>query len=371
MSEPLLIALVIAAAILAAGGLVMFALKRKPDSSDGEAERLVQQLIQQQSELAGRIATISEAQTQTRQEITQTLNERLENVSQRMGQSLEDSAKKTAETLGNLTNRLTVIDEAQKNITELSGEVVSLQHILSNKQSRGAYGQGQMEAIIRDGLPMGMYEFQATLSNGKRPDCLIRLPDTQAGIIVDSKFPREGFELLQEAKSEADKATAKAKIRADLLKHVKDIAEKYLIPGETQDPALMFVPSESIYAELYDSFPAIIQEAHRARVTVVSPNILMLAINTIQTVLKDARMREQATLIQKEVGELLKDTKRLSDRVENLQRHFGQTDKDMREILISAEKISRRSEKIEQVDFQPDDNAKPISSGNADLLDGK
>jgi DNA recombination protein RmuC len=228
---------------------------------------------------------------------------------------------------------------------------VSLQQVLSNKQSRGAFGQAQMEEIVRDGLPSSLYEFQFTLSNKNRPDCIIRLPGHNALLVIDSKFPLEGFDLLRRATSEEEKKPAMAQIRSAVGKHVSDIAEKYLIPGEVQTPAIMFVPSESIYADLHDGFADVIQKAHRTNVMVVSPNILMLAINTIQTVMKDARMREQADLIKKEVGVLLNDVRLLSDRVGKLQSHFNQADADIKNILISTGKITSRAEKIEKVEL--------------------
>ena len=277
--------------------------------------------------------------------------ERLEALDKRLGDNLKETAAKTAETLGGLQTRLTVIDEAQKNLTDLSGQVVSLQQILTNKQSRGAWGQGQMESIIRDALPVGVYEFQATLSNRNRPDCLIRLPGAKTAIVIDSKFPLEAFAGLKSAANDAEKRGAEARVRADVGKHVKDIAEKYIIAGETQSPAIMFVPSESLYAELHDSFSDVIQKAQRAQVIVVSPNILLLAINTVQTVMKDARMREQASLIQKEVGLLLNDVRLLSDRVGKLQSHLGQADGDIKNILTSTARVTGRAERIERVEL--------------------
>jgi DNA recombination protein RmuC len=220
-----------------------------------------------------------------------------------------------------------------------------------------------MEAIVRDALPAGVFEFQATLSNKNRPDCLIRLPGTKTAIVIDSKFPLEAFELLKSAGSDSEKRASEARVRADVGKHVKDIAEKYLIPGETQAPAIMFVPSESLYAELHDSFSDLIQKAQRAQIIVVSPNILMLAINVVQTVMKDARMREQASLIQKEVGLLLNDVRLLSDRVGKLQAHLGQAEGDIKGILISAGKVVGRAERIERVDLQPSDSTPLLAPG--------
>jgi DNA recombination protein RmuC len=251
-----------------------------------------------------------------------------------------------------------VIDEAQKNITQLSGQVVSLQEVLSNKQSRGAFGQAQMEEIVRDGLPPTLYEFQATLSNGNRPDCIIRLPNATGVIVIDSKFPLECFTAL---KSDADRKSAEARVRNDLAKHIKDISEKYLIPGEVQRPAIMFVPSESIYAELHDGFVDVIQRAHRAGVMVVSPNILMLAINTVQTVVKDAKMREQAHLIQQEVGVLLQDVQRLGERVEKLRSHFDAANKDIDQIETSMRKIENRGDAISKVELSPAEEQKALA----------
>lgn len=285
----------------------------------------------------------------------------VEALKQRLGESLTENATKTAETLGGIGARLSVIDEAQKNISALSGQVVSLQQVLANKQSRGAFGQAQMEEIVRDGLPPSLYDFQFTLSNRNRPDCIIRIPGNKALLVIDSKFPLEGFDLLRNAANDDEKKAALAQVRSTVSKHVGDIAEKYLIPGEVQTPAIMFVPSESLYADLHDSFADVIQKAHRANVIVVSPNILMLAINTIQTVMKDARMREQADLIKKEVGNLLNDVRLLAERVGKLQTHFNQADTDIKNILISTTKITGRAEKIEKVELAPPESVKNLT----------
>jgi len=285
----------------------------------------------------------------------------VEALKQRLGDSLTENATRTAETLGGIGARLTVIDEAQKNISALSGQVVSLQQVLANKQSRGAFGQAQMEEIVRDGLPPSLYDFQFTLSNKNRPDCVIRMPGNKALLVIDSKFPLEGFDALRRAATDDEKKAALAQVRASVGKHVTDIAEKYLIPGEVQTPAIMFVPSESLYADLHEVFADVIQKAHRANVIVVSPNILMLAINTIQTVMKDARMREQADLIKKEVGALLNDVRLLSDRVSKLQSHFNQADADIKNILVSTGKITSRAEKIEKVELAPPEGPKSLN----------
>jgi DNA recombination protein RmuC len=248
-----------------------------------------------------------------------------------------------------------VIDEAQKNIASLSTQVVSLQEILSDKQTRGAFGQERMEAIVADQLAPTHYEFQATLSNGSRPDCVIRVPNVKGVIVVDSKFPLEAYEALRQA-ADAERKAALARLKTDVQKHVKDIAEKYLIPGEVQTPAIMFVPSESIYAELHVSCSDVVQKARRMQVVIVSPHVFMLAINTIQTLMRDAKMREQAHKIQSAVVELLQDVKRLGDRVGNLRSHFDRTNKDIAEIETSMKRIESRASRIEQVELAlPDD----------------
>jgi len=340
------LALIILAAAVVVGAVILALALRKPAAEPPAADPRLDDVIRGQGAIA----------EQFRQTSAQ-----VEALKQRLGDSLTENATKTAETLGGIGARLTVIDEAHKNISALSGQVVSLQQVLSNKQSRGAYGQAQMEEIVRDGLPPTLYEFQFVLSNRNRPDCIIRIPGNKALLVIDSKFPLEGFELLRRAATDDEKKLAQAQVRATVGKHVSDIAEKYLIPGEVQTPAIMFVPSESLYADLHDGFADVIQKAHRANVIVVSPNILMLAINTIQTVMKDARMREQADLIKKEVGILLNDVRLLSDRVLKLQSHFTQADADIKNILISTSKITGRAEKIEKVELAPQDGPKSLS----------
>ncbi len=345
---------ILAAALVLAGALVAFALLRRAPAALPDTR--LDAVIAAQGGIGERFQQALEAQAH----LQRAISERMDALNQRLGDSLRESSDKTSATLGSIGERLTVIDEAQKNISALSSQVVSLQDVLSNKQARGAFGQAQMETIIADALPNGAYEFQATLSNKSRPDCVIRLPGTKTAIVIDSKFPLEGFEALRKAGTDDERKLAMARVRSDVQKHVGDIAGKYLISGETQTPALMFVPSESIYAELHDGFSDVIQRAHRAQVVVVSPNILMLAINTVLTVMKDSRMREQASAIQKEVGALVKDVRLLGDRVEKLQRHFNQADGDIKDILISAGKITGRGEKIEKVELAAPDEAKAL-----------
>jgi DNA recombination protein RmuC len=285
-------------------------------------------------------------------ELTRTMNERLDRVTQHLGASVEETGRRTSDNLAQLHERLAVIDTAQKSIAELSGRVVSLQDILANKQARGAFGQIRMEAIIEDGLPKGAYSFQPTLSNGKRPDCLIQLANAQSPLVVDAKFPLEGFEALRVVADEARRKEAQARVRRDVSRHIEDIAAKYFIPGETQDTALMFVPAESIYAELHDGFPDLIQKAHRERIVIVSPNMLMLAVQTMMAILKGVRTREQAGVIQREAGLLLEDVAKLIDGVFEFQRRFGQLGPDLEKILASANKIAGRGRRIDSLEVE-------------------
>ncbi len=328
--------------------------RRSAESAEKTAQ--ASHLDTELAELKGRLQTVAEISVSRQSELTRSINQRLDGVTHRLGQNLTESSRKTTESLSKLNERLAVIDTAQKNITELSSNVVGLQEILANKQQRGAFGQGRMEAIIEDGLPRGAYTFQATLSNNMRPDCLIHLPNAP-DVVIDAKFPLEGFEALREARSETAKKQANTRVRQDVGTHITAIAERYLISGETQDTALMFVPSEAIYADLHENFPAVLQQAARARIVIVSPNMLMLAVQTMQAIMKDVKMREQAGLIQKEVAYLLDDVHRLRERVLKLQQHFGQTGKDIEQVLTSSEKITSRGRRIETLDFEDEAKA--------------
>ena len=286
-------------------------------------------------------------------QLAQTVNTRLDAVSQNLGESMKTTAKHTSDHLQALHSRLAVIDQAQKNITELSSTVTSLQSVLSNKQSRGAFGQGQLEAIVADVLPKGAYEFQYTLSNRTKPDCVVFMPDS-GPLVIDAKFPLEAMTALRNAATDEERKMAAARVRTDIAKHVSDIAGKYLIPGETQDIALMFIPSESVYADLHEQFDDLVQKAQRARVMIVSPTLMVMAIQVIKQVRKDAAMREAADQIRTEVGMMMKDVGLLSDRVRKLQSHFNQANADIDQILISTGKIEKRAGKIEGLDFDAD-----------------
>ncbi|WP_394889103.1 DNA recombination protein RmuC [Mesorhizobium sp. AaZ16] len=319
-----------------------------------DAEARMAGILQAQAEMQGRLGAVAEVFGARQAELTQSIGQRLDAMTGRIGQTMTEQTKSTHESLAKLQERLAVIDTAQGNIQSLAGQVVQLQAILSNKQTRGAFGQSRMEAIVADGLPHGAYEFQATLSNGNRPDCVVKMPNGAPSLVIDAKFPLEAWNAIRAAAdiegSEAQKYAAQA-FRRDLEVHIKAISEKYLINGETQDTAFLFVPSESIFAEIHENFESIVHRAHKARIVIVSPSLLMLSIQVIQAILKDASMREQAHLIQGEVIRLMEDVSRLDDRVRKLQTHFGQASKDIDDILVSSSKVTKRGQKIEALEF--------------------
>ncbi|WP_230532676.1 DNA recombination protein RmuC [Microvirga roseola] len=317
-----------------------------------EMDDKVAELTRIQAEMTGRMQTIAEVFGSRQSDFVRMISERIDGLQHRVGQGLEASTRHQTENLSKLNERLAVIDAAQQNLSNLTGEIVGLKEILSNKQSRGAYGQGRMEAIVRDGLPAGSFEFQATLSNRTRPDCLVRLPGDGRGLVIDAKFPLEGFTLFREARGDEARLRAAARVRNDMLVHVKDISEKYLIPGETQDIAMLFVPAESIYADLAEHFDDVVQKAHRARVVIVSPSLLNLAIQVMQALVRDARIREEARVIQVEVQKLLEDVVRLDGRVAKLDAHFRQAQEDVAQIRVSTDKIVKRGERIEALEFE-------------------
>ena len=312
-------------------------------------------LAMTQAETIGSLRAMNDALAGRQAELARVVGDSLVSVSHRLNQSLSTTTQQTVERLQRLNERLALIDNAQKNLAELSSQVTSLREVLANKQARGAFGQGRMEAIVRDGLPKGSFEFQFTLSNRTRPDCVVFLPGDRRPLVIDAKFPLEAFTAFRDARTDEARKQAAQRLRQDVLKHVADIAERYLIPGETQDLALMFVPSESVYAELHDGFDEVIQKAYRAQVVLVSPSLLMLAIQVTQQICKDARMREAAHAIRTEVGHLMGDLERLRERVLKLQQHFGQASDDVAQVLISAEKITKRGGRIEALEFDGDE----------------
>ena len=330
--------------------LLMVLAVRPRRGGDREVAEMLAALQQDNAELTGRVRSLGDALVARQSDLTRLVTERLDTVNARLGQSLERSAHRTGEGLARLNERLAVIDAAQSRLADLGQEMVSLKDILANKQARGAFGQGRMEAIVRDGLPPEAYAFQPTLSNKTRPDCTVKLPGDRASLVIDAKFPLEGFLALRDAGSEAARTQAATRVRGDMSKHIRDIAERYLIPGETQDTALLFVPSESIFADLSEHFTDVVQRANRARVMIVSPTLLALAIQLMRTVARDARMREQAHLIQSEVRGLLDEVRRLGDRVGKLDDHFRLARKDVSDLATLTDRIVTRGERIDSLD---------------------
>lgn len=312
----------------------------------------VEALNQGQQQLSGGLTQVSEANASSQANMLKLMELRLAEVSKGMTDNLSNSATKTARSLGELQQRLQTIDKAQANIEKLSGDVLTLQDILSNKQTRGAFGEIQLHDIIQKALPSDSFTWQATLSNGKRADCLIHLPNPPGPIVIDSKFPLEAYEALRNATTDYEVTEAARFLRTSVKTHIKAISEKYILDGETADGALMFLPSEAIYAELHANFPELVRAGFDARVWIVSPTTCMATLNTMRAILKDARMREQAGAIRRELGLLYGDVDRLTQRVGNLDRHFGQASKDIADIKISADKAGRRAQRLDNFDFE-------------------
>lgn len=317
--------------------------------------------------LAGQLEQMARTQEAAKAELARQLQEqeralgdtvakRLAELSGKMGETLEKSAKQTTDTVTGLRERLVRIDAAQASLAELSGHVVGLRDILQNKQSRGVFGEVMLEDLVRQALPPDAFVFQHTLKGGKRADCLIRLPNPPGPIVVDSKFPLEAWRAMLAAGDEAQRRQAQRGFVLAIQKHIADIRDKYIVPGETAEAALMFLPSEAVYAELHANHDALVQESYRARVFIVSPTTLWATLNTVRAVFKDVQMREQAGKIQVEVGKMLKDVDLLQKRVGNLQRHFDQAGEDIREIRISTDKVTKRGADIQELEL---DEARP------------
>jgi DNA recombination protein RmuC len=370
--DPIIVVALLAA--LAALVLVLFVLMRRGDGAPAEMRHLTERLAESQAALAGRMAQMAEqaaaAQAATAErladqerQIALAVEQRLGRLTQAMGATLDRNAQHAAATLGDLQARLAVIDAAQTKITELSSQVVKLQDILSNKQARGAFGEVQLEALVSGILPPSAYAFQAPVGEGRRVDCLLQLPNPPGAIAIDAKFPLESWHALRAAADDAERAVAGRAFAQAILFHVRAIAEKYIVPGETAESALMFLPAEAVYAELHANFPEVVEKSYLSRVWIVSPTTLMATLNTVRAVLKDVRMREQAGLVQQEVRLLLEDVGRLDDRVAKLQRHFDQTGEDVRQIRISADKVTKRGERIDELELEQPEGALPPGRG--------
>ena len=358
--EVQIIALGIIGGLLLINLLVLLLRRKNP-----ELRNVADILFRGQAELAGRLTQISEYSRQQQDVIASAINEqrvsvlkimdeKLLQVAKNVSEGLQQNTVKTNETLADLRERLAKIDVAQQKISALSEQVVSLQEVLSNKQARGAFGEIQLNDLVTSALPPSAYEFQVVLTNQKRADCVLKLPNPPGLIVIDSKFPLESYHALRVASNDREKLEAERFFKASVLKHIKDISEKYIVAGETAESALMFLPSEAIYAELHANFPDVVEASYRSKVWIVSPTTLMATLNTVRAILKEAKMREQAGVIQKEVGGLIDDIGRLDGRIESLSRHFKQANEDIDGIKISSGKIARRIQRIEDIQLGED-----------------
>ncbi|MBL8469483.1 DNA recombination protein RmuC [Methyloversatilis discipulorum] len=315
------------------------------------AATLAEQTRVQQEALQNGLQNASVQLTASIESLTRTVNERLELLSGRVHERLEEGFRKTNETFASVMARLATIDEAQKKIEGLSTSVVSLKELLGDKKARGAFGEVQLEALVRNALPPDAFEFQATLSNGARVDCLLRLPEPTGRVAVDSKFPLENYHRMFAADAaEADRRQAQAAFRADVRKHVDDIAAKYIIADETSDGAVMFLPAEAVFAELHAHHAEVIAYAQAKRVWIVSPTTLMAVLNTARAVLKDVETRKQIHLIRDALGRLAKDFTLFDKRMEKLATHIRQAHDDVQEVAISSRKISGQFVRIERAE---------------------
>lgn len=360
--DPLFLAGLIVALILLLVVVLLIVTVRRAGKSGEMAQVLasqmgglgsrVEMLSNGQQQLVGGLNSVSEAQAQQQAKTLQLMEQRLQQVTESMNVNLSTSAQRTAQSLGELQQRLLTIDKAQENITKLSGDVLSLQDILSNKQTRGAFGEIQLNDIVSKALPSDAYTFQHTLSNGKRADCLIHLPNPPGPIVIDSKFPLEAYEALRNATTDWEANEAAKFMRQSVKAHIKAISDKYILDGETADGALMFLPSEAVYAELHANFSELVREGFAARVWIVSPTTCMATLNTMRAILKDARMREQAGAIRTTLRLLHRDVELVVERVDKLNTHFGQARKDLDEINTAAERAGKRATKLDNFDFE-------------------
>ncbi|MBL0897234.1 MAG: DNA recombination protein RmuC [Reyranella sp.] len=345
--DALTLVLLAAAALLA---VILVVVLLRQGGNSREAEQMRQHLALALSQQAETVQRVERSLREQEQALSKVVDERLDRTEKATGQIVTD-----------LRERLARIDEAQKKIGELSTQVVSLQEVLSNKQARGAFGEVQLNDLVSSALPPQAYEFQSTLSSGVRVDCLLHLPNPPGSIAIDAKFPLESYSALRAVPTGDGPALAAAQrgFQQAIRKHIADIRDKYIVSGETAESALMFLPSEAVYAELHANFTSLVEESYKARVWIVSPTTMMATLNTVRAVLKDVRMREQAGAIQKTVGLLLDDVKRLDERVEKLKSHFAMTEKDLREVDISADRITKRGERILEVDLGDEPTALP------------
>ncbi|MGB5865875.1 MAG: DNA recombination protein RmuC [Sulfitobacter sp.] len=363
VSDPVTLALLIGLGTLVLILLLLIVMLLRPARIPAPLAHQLHNLSNGQAQLRGNLQTVSDTQANAQAQLIQSLEARLATVQlqmqqqlaqmqERTNQSLHGSAQRTTTSLTQLQERLASIDKAQDNITKLSGDVLSLQDILSNKQTRGAFGEIQLNDIVSKALPADSYTMQKTLSNGRRADCLIHLPNPPGPIVIDAKFPLEAYEALHRAGTDWELKSAVANMRTSIRKHIRDIAEKYILDGETADGALMFLPSEAVYAELHANFPELVREGFDARVWIVSPTTCMATLNTMRAILKDARMREQAGEIRKTLRLLHRDVELVVSRVGKLDTHFRQAREDLEGIGTAAERAGKRAARLDNFDFE-------------------
>ena len=395
LSDPTVLG-VIAAVVIALLVLILLSMSVRRAGKSTEAVQFVatqvgrlaqdvQLLGQGQHQLAGNIQTVSDAQANAQVHVVQTMETRLAEVQaqmaerlsdnaiksarslaemqERMKESLSGSSEKTTKSLTQLQERLATIDRAQTNIEKLSGDVLSLQDILSNKQRRGMFGEIQLTDIVSKALPTDSYALQHTLSNGKRADCLVHLPNPPGPIVIDAKFPFEAYEAYAAAETQPQQQAALRDLGLAVRKHIKDISERYIIEGETADGAIMFLPSEAVYAELHARLPEVVRAGFDARVWIVSPTTCMATLNTMRAILKDARMREQAGEIRKALRLLHRDVEIIGEKAGKLEVHLRQAGEDVSGVLTAATRAGKRADRLDNFDFEelaPDDASKVV-----------
>lgn len=330
-------------------------------------EKLIEQGRAEQSLLQDTLKGMTAHFNERVQQLSQTVDGRLNEISGKVAERLDEGFKKTNETFTSVMSRLAVIDEAQKKIEGLASNVVSLQEILGDKRSRGAFGEVQLEALVRNSLPPDAYAFQHTLKSGARADCVLILPEPTGTVCVDSKFPLENYSrMFDDSLVTSERDAARRQFKADVKKHVDDIATKYIVEGETSDGAVMFLPAEAVFAEIHAYHPDLVEHAQKKRVWLTSPTTLMAVLNTARAVIRDSETRRMAHVIKDELGKLAKDFARFDERMKKLASHIEQASKDVGEVRISSDKISRRFQQIERVELDHPKSDGPLSLPDSD-----
>ncbi|HMM46612.1 MAG TPA: DNA recombination protein RmuC [Thiobacillaceae bacterium] len=316
-------------------------------------EKLIEQGRAEQTLLQDTLKHMSAQFGERAQQLSQTVDGRLNEISGKVAERLDEGFRKTNETFTSVMTRLAVIDEAQKKIEGLASNVVSLQEILGDKRSRGAFGEVQLEALVRNSLPPGAYAFQHTLKGGARADCVLILPEPTGTVCVDAKFPLENYSrMFDDGLPPGERDAARRQFKTDVKKHVDDIAAKYIIAGETADGAVLFLPAEAVFAEIHAHHADLVEHAQRRRVWLTSPTTLMAVLNTARAVIRDSETRRMAHVIKDELAKLAKDFARFDERMKKLATHIEQASKDVSEVRISSDKISRRFQQIERVELE-------------------